>query len=174
MHGLDRVRGADDRVASRPASRHLASAASHCPRAASRPESPGAGGQQQRDVDGPRSARALSAASRSSEVAVTLAITRTWAWLGHGPNRTPRNGGAPSFSERQLDDLGGRRRPADRDRVAGAASRRTMASAIGPSRGETTTSPSRPTTFSPSLSSAPDGARLAEPQPRRWRLGLPR
>ena len=55
-----------------------------------------------------------------------------------------------------------------------AASRRTSASAIGPCAGETTELDSRPTTRSPSCSSAPTSAGSDRRSPRRWRLGLPR
>jgi hypothetical protein len=54
------------------------------------------------------------------------------------------------------------------------ASRRTIASAIGPCTGETATLPSRPTWRSPSRSGVPDGAGAERRSPRRWRLGFPR
>ena len=56
----------------------------------------------------------------------------------------------------------------------GSASRRTMASAIGPNRGDVTTLPSLPTSRSPSRSGAPGATGADRRRPRRWRFGLPR
>ena len=55
----------------------------------------------------------------------------------------------------------------------GGASRRTSASAIDPSAGDSATLPSRPTARSPREISAPVAA-AAPAEPRSWRLGLPR
>jgi DNA polymerase-3 subunit epsilon len=55
-----------------------------------------------------------------------------------------------------------------------SASRRTSASAIGPSRGETVVLPTRPISRSPSLSSAPTSTGADRQSPRSSRFGLPR
>ena len=55
-----------------------------------------------------------------------------------------------------------------------AASRRTMARAMGPWTGETTAVPTRPTWRSPTRSGSPLATGSDSRSPRRWRFGLPR
>ena len=75
-------------------------------------------------------------------------------------------------AERQLHDDCGRAVSPTSTVAPGSASRRTSASAIGPSAGETTELPTRPTPRSPRRSSSPVRGRRRQAQPAQMAVGL--
>ncbi len=116
----------------------------------------------------PAFAPALAAgavAVRSAGAEATVA-----APAGHERARSPRR-----QLERQLDDSRGRDAIGDVRTAPGSASRRSSASAIGPSRGEAAKEPILPTSRSASSSAAPGAAGALRRRPRSMavRLALP-